>query len=137
MEINNISKIVSDFQMVGYPKIVSLKFDKINEYKENLKMKMFLENKIVKKENKLYYFEQEIKIGFENSPFEFYAKSEAKFICESVDEEEKKMFLTYTAPANIISYLRPILNQIVIYSGLPEFQIPLLNIYKVIDLSEK
>lgn len=129
----------SKLTLVGIPKITKIRFDKLGDYISATDYNLTITNKITKETKTSCKVIQNINIYSleENKPFsvEFEAECDFKWD-EDISENLKNTFISYSAPANILSYVRPILTQILIYSGLPDFRLPILNMFEIVRNSE-
>lgn len=133
---NNDLDYKSELTLVGTPKITKIRFDKIQEYKDATNYHLSIKNKIVDKTETSCKIIQSIIIYSleENRPFSAEFEAECPFEwSEGLSEKKKEMFINYNAPSNILAYIRPVLTQILIYSGLPDFRLPLVNMFDIVN----
>lgn len=136
ISIKNDLNHKSELTLVGIPKITKIRFDKTQEYKDATNYHLNIKNRITEKTEESCKIIQSIIIySLENNkPFtaEFEAECSFKWN-KDLSEKKKEMFINYSAPSTILSYIRPILTQILIYSGLPDFRLPLVNMFDIVN----
>lgn len=129
----------SALQMIGNPQIIKFNFERLNDY-NNMTFEININN-IIKDEQKtsckvvqhIQIFSKE-----EKSPFIAEVIAEAKYEWEDdTKDENREMFMKYSAPSTILAYIRPIITQVLIYSGLPDFRLPIINMFNVVNENEK
>ena len=118
------------------PKITKINFEKLGEYKDALDYNFNITNKKIDEDEDSFKLIQHIFIFSleENRPFLAEFEAECKFKIEKdTPKNIKETFINYSAPSYILSYLRPVFSQILIYSGLPDFRIPLVNMFDIVN----
>lgn len=129
----------SELQMVGNPQITKFNFEKLGDYKKTIDFEIKINN-LIKDETetgcKIVQF-LNIFSKDELTPFEAQITAEALYTWnKDIKKENKEMFIKYSAPSIILSYIRPIITQVLIYSGLPDFRLPMINMFNVVNEQE-
>ncbi len=125
----------SPFQLVKLPVIKDLKFSTASNILENKKPKINISIKgnskrVENKNEAIIELDLELKT-LEADFFELNAKIVANCSWNNgVTEKEISAFLDVTAPALMLSYIRPVISNITTYAGVPPFIIPLLDLRK-------
>lgn len=127
----------SSFTMIKQPVIKKMEFLGNNDFSSDKKdSKVKMEIKIKKEsstsERKAQVFlelnlNKECKL--EEVPFILKAEIMGQFSWDNkATEEEINIFLNSTSPSILLSYMRPIVSNLITFSGLPAFIIPFLDL---------
>lgn len=128
---------VSNFKMVGKPKLINIQFETNEDYKFEDGVSLEINNQvIVRKDEQSHQAKVILNVGVFNSkgikevPFKMDMSIEGYF---KWDEELQKntsqleKLLKQNSPAILYSYLRPIITIITADADLPPLVIPLMN----------
>lgn len=123
----------SEFQFTN-PSLSELKFCVNEEYhseEEEINVKLAINVAKKRTADKEAIVEVTVEIGEKNeeAPFYIFAVEGAAFRwdVDSFKEEEIDRFLSVNAPALLISYLRPIVSNVTMFSKYSAYEIPFIN----------
>lgn len=80
------------------------------------------------------YVKLNVKVEAESGLFGLVIKMGALFTWEDFDEETVTMLLTKNAPATLLSYIRPLVTNILAGAGLNTYVLPLIDFTKGEDI---
>lgn len=127
----------SNFYMVKQPVIKKMEFlgnsnfiAKDNSLNVKIDIKIKKESSMIDKKAQVSLtINLNEKYNLEEVPFILKAEILGQFIWkEEATREEIEIFLNSTAPSIMLSYIRPIISNVVTYSGFPAFIIPFLDL---------